>query len=835
MDSSKRPWFRLWAAVLVAMLAFVIWDAAGRIRHVGQVSSVYGVMVDPPAADPASPTGYVRGRRSLVLPVEGDDGLQWIMQTQAMFARGVARLHFVDYDNAPAGREAHWAVPFHWWLAGIAWVDHAVSGRPIGLSVERAALLAGPVLHGLLLLGLVPLVARRFGALPASLLAVGLAMAYPFNLYFAADYPDHHGMLEACGVSTVLFLLAGGSGCIRVEGEGSAPARGEPGLIAWLPVRRAARRWFVASAVAGGLGLWISAASQVPVLVGVGLGATAVAWWCRGVRPSEGWGLEPTLWRLWGIIGGVTSVAGYLIEYFPFELGWRLEVNHPLYALAWLGGGELLCRITRLLSGESSGRNRRDLQAALWAGAAVMVLPVVILLTKERTFLVASRFVWSLGTEYVGEGRSLVSSFRGMGSNLEAWGRCLPLLAIILPFLVVGRRNLSRGWKAQLVMALAPALLLFMLTVTEIRWWGVECGLLLVVLAVLLVVLQRSSTPPGTIKVWALACALLFVPGAVSAIRPAMAERPFTQNDLRHLAERDLAHWLGKRMGATPVVIASTPATTNHLIYYGGFKGLGTLYWENVEGFKHAAELFSAASPERAYELVRQYGVTHIALVSWDGFEENFVRFYRGLTSAQPTPADAFILGLLHGKGVPLWLRLIPVRLAEHEALKEQNVFLFEVTPAQLPEARAVQMTDYLMQMGRQELAGFMEPELEQSSGYFPALVMLAYFQGKTGHAQKFSATLGRILVRLPAPTGLELEDRIRLAIVLWVGGQTDLAREQYRVCLDKLDEPSLCRLTPGSLTNFLKLGAALGEEIRDPGLRRLAAELQPLYLRETP
>jgi hypothetical protein len=36
-------------------------------------------------------------------------------------------------------------------------------------------------------------------------------------------------------------------------------------------------------------------------------------------------------------------------------------------------------------------------------------------------------------------------------------------------------------------------------------------------------------------------------------------------------------------------------------------------------------------------------------------------------------------------------------------------------------------------------------------------------------------------------------------------------------------------------LTNFLKLGAALGEEIRDPGLRRLAAELQPLYLRETP
>jgi hypothetical protein len=84
-------------------LALTAGDAATRIRHTDFVSSISGAVAAPPAVDPASPTGCTLGRRRLIL-AGGEDGLQWIMQTQMMLAGGGARIHHVAYDNAPTGR-----------------------------------------------------------------------------------------------------------------------------------------------------------------------------------------------------------------------------------------------------------------------------------------------------------------------------------------------------------------------------------------------------------------------------------------------------------------------------------------------------------------------------------------------------------------------------------------------------------------------------------------------------------------------------------------------------------------------------------------------------------
>jgi hypothetical protein len=296
-----------------------------------------------------------------------------------------------------------------------------------------------------------------------------------------------------------------------------------------------------------------------------------------------------------------------------------------------------------------------------------------------------------------------------------------------------------------------------------------------------------------------------------------------------------VAHWLRLRVGRDPAVVASTPATTNHLIYYGSFRGLGTLYWENTEGFRRVAAIFAASSPDQAYALIRQYGVTHIVLVSWDDFAEDFVRFYREVPPGQPVPEDAFIPGLLRGKGVPPWLRLIPYRLPKNEALKGQTVFVFEVTPIQSPEAIAVHMVDYLMEMDRSELAGRTAPLLERYPHHLPAQVMLAYYQGKSGEADRFSITLGQILENLPQAAELDLEDRIRLATVLAVGGQRDLAREELGRCMAQLDERGLRHLPAGTLSDLLVVGETLGVEIPDANLRRLAAELLPPSMRKKP
>ncbi|HTX65197.1 MAG TPA: hypothetical protein VMD31_05470 [Opitutaceae bacterium] len=827
-------WFaqRPWLAALIVALGLAAADAGSRIRHVEFVSGLAGETVEPPAVDPASPTGYALGCRTLILPAVGADGYQWIMQTQAMLAGGGWRLHHVDYDNAPTGREAHWASLFRWWIALLAWGRHVVSGQPLGAAVEWAALRANPLLLGLLVAGLVPLVARRFGSAAASVLALGLVAAFPFNLYFAADYPDHHGILEACGMLTVLFLVAGGGGLVRVPGPPAPGLAAGAGAAAWLPTEGVARRWFAASAVAGGVGLWVSTASEVPVLVGVGLGVVWSGWLGRGAAPGAPWRCEPTLWRLWGNVGGAVSLAAYLLEYFPSHLGFRLEVNHPLYALAWVGGGELLCRLWRLGGPRGLRWSRRDAGAALVAAAAVAVLPVVILLTKDRTFLVANRFVWLLGTQYVSEGQSLARFIAHHPSGLLVWGGGVALL-LVLPVWLVLRRGAGPVWRAQAALALAPVLLFLLLTLREIRWWGLELGLLFAALAPVFAALRAGEGARRRQGWVAAGCGLLLLPGAVGVVRSALQPPDPGPGDIFRLEERDVAQWLRQRMGRDRMVVASTPVTTNHLIYFGGCQGLGTLYWENTEGFKHAAAIFAAAAPGEAHDLVRRYGVTHVVLLSWDDFAADFVRFYRELPASAPVPADAFILRLQRG-AVPPWLRPIPYALPASEVLKGQRVLIFEVTPDQSPAEAAAREADYLLEMGQNDSAAAVARQLEEYPDDLQAQVMLALVQGRTGALATYAATLGRVRGELAQAPSLEAGDRIRLALVLAAGGDMEPARGQLREVMARLDERTLRRLTTGELRDLLKLTDVLGVELPGPGLRRLAVSLYPPMLRRS-
>ena len=822
----------MWMIVLLAALGFVAVDTVIRVRRVEKISGLYGVMVDPPAVDAASPTGYTLGRRSMFYPIGGLDSLHWVMQTQAMVATDTWRLRDVDYDNAPAGREVHWASPYHWWLALLGWVDHAVTGQPVGIAVERAALYANPVLLALVLLALVPLTARRFGSSAASFLATAMVAAFPFYSFFITASTDHHGLTETCALLTVLFLLAGGGGCLRSDGAGSSgPAEGVHSPRKWLPDRGAARGWFSASAVAGGFGLWISAASQVPVLIGVGMGALLAGWVARRPAQAEGWRLEPTLWRWWGIVGGLTSLAAYLIEYFPSHMGFRLEVNHPLYALAWYGAGELLCRIIRAFEAGRVWPGPRELLATVLAAAAVVLLPVVILLTKSETFIVADRFVWLL-SNYVSEGQSLAHYLAGLPFSLAVPAKVLPLLLIIAPGWLLFRRTLPPAWRAQLAVALAPALLFLVMTLAQVRWWGICYGLMFVVAVLQFALLERSATARPARRFWRLACALVLLPGAIDAAWSLAHGSGLTPDEIHLLAERDVAQWLRLRVGGDPAVVISSPSTTTTLIYYGGMKGLGTLYWENREGLEHTAEIFAAESADQARELFRRYGVTHIVLVSWSLFTDDYVRLYLGLSPLEPLPENAFILRLLHGGGSPPWLRLIPYRLPDNEVLNGQTVLVFEVVPDQSPEVMAVRTTDCLMAVKRLTLAMRMEPVLERFPHSLAALTMLAYLQAESGEADRFATTLQRVIAGLPQAGDLELEDRIRLAVVLAMGGRTEMAGEQARRCLAGLDDRRLRRLTPDTLRDFLILAKRFELKIADPQLGRLAIELLPPVMR---
>lgn len=798
--------FQFWVtlAVLAAVTGFVLWDATVRARHVLAVTASYGVTVDNPAPAAASPTGYADGRRSLVMPLGAADTAHWIMQTQAMIATGEWRIRRVDYDNAPDGREVHWAAPFHWWLAGLAWIDHGLSGRPLGQSVERAVIYSGPLMLGLLLAGLVPFLWRRFSMLAAALVAPGLVAVYPFYLDFAAGYADHHGLVNICGLLTVLGLAAG---------TGEATAAG-------------ARRWFVFSGLAGGAGLWISAATQAPVLLGVGLGVLAAGWIARGAAVRPAWLDEPGLFRTWGLAGGGVSLAAWLVEYFPHHLGLRLEVNHPLYAAAWIGGGEVL-RVALLALRDGpralSGRDRVAGGAGL---SLVALLPVIIALTAAQTFLVADSFLWRLHSQYIAE-------FQGL-DRILARGFNWVLAALWLPMLLLApalgrmlRRGTAPAERAALALVLAPALLAWLMGWNQVRWLSLAFALTVPVVAVFF----RADEAGRTRNVflgWLAAGLLLFGPGLVKGVQRTLAAPEFTTEDIRSLAERDVAHWLRLRGGAGRVVVAATPSVTNKLVYHGGVTGVDTLYWENLAGLKRAAEFFAAPTPEAAREIAGRLGITHVVFLSWGAFESTLVRLQRGLPEAAPLPADTLAAGLLGSPVPPAWLRAVPFKLPKHPALAGEQVRIWEVTPEQPPGAAAARAANYYLELGLLDQAEELAATLVRFEDELPPMVMLAAIASRDNDREGFAAVFGRVLANLSQAPALALDEHIHLVVVLTVGRRPDLAQEQLRSAVGKVDDRSLRQLSLGTLTDLLALSDGLKVALPTPELQRLAESLLP-------
>ena len=682
----------LWVLALFAALAYAGTDSWTRLRSIWVLTQVRVADSPVPALDPTSSTGYALGQRNLILPHNGMDGFHWIMQAQLSLAGEGPRIRKVDYDNPPAGREVHWSSSFRWWLIAVAWLDHLVTGEPMPIAVESVAPFANTVLLGLFMLSLTPLVAWRLGSVPASLLVVGMVSVQPFYQLFVVGNPDHHGLAAISGLMTVLFLIGGGGGWVKSEPAapvGRSKARPVPpsALALWLPDLAAARRWFIASGVAGGAGLWVSAATVAPVLIGTGLGALgATGVLARSPRPTDAWRAEPRLWRVWGIAGAGSSLFFYVLEYFPAHLGWRLEVNHPLYALAWLGAGELLYQVCRSVRGEQRRGSRRDWLAVAFSVLAIAALPVVISLWPARTFWVSDRFLWDFHEDYIVEFRGLIRFLEPLPARTRlAQANILPLLAIPTGYAVL-RTKLAAPAKGLLTLALLPSLTTLVLPFAQVRWLGLAYGIWLAALAAIAMVLSRE--PWLLQRLWARVGAGLFVT-AVLLVAPLNNlglwlqfhwVAPTEWEEVVEIVTRDVAHRLRTSLGDAPGLVVSGPTTTTWLIYYGGFRGLGTLYWENLPGLKATAQIYSAPSQERAYEAIKKHGVTHLVIFSWDAFAREYARLSRGMRLGQEPPVDAFLLRLLGPSPPrPAWLRELPYAVPQAAGLKGHWVRIYEV------------------------------------------------------------------------------------------------------------------------------------------------------------
>jgi hypothetical protein len=228
-----------WIAFLLLSVGFLVGVARTRARRVDYVSGLAGWSVADPGSSASPAARAAAWQPRLIVPEPSSASYEWLIQTRQMFSSRELRVRHLDYENAPFGVETHAASPYRWILGAVALVDREVGGRPLGASLERAALITDPLLHALLVIAAALLVAWRFGGAAAAVVSLGLAVMFPLAGEFLAGVPDDRGVALAFAVMSVLAVLAG------VQ----ASFAGDP---------RGSQRWLFLGGVAGGVGLWIS-------------------------------------------------------------------------------------------------------------------------------------------------------------------------------------------------------------------------------------------------------------------------------------------------------------------------------------------------------------------------------------------------------------------------------------------------------------------------------------------------------------------------------------------------------------------------------------------------
>jgi tetratricopeptide (TPR) repeat protein len=684
---------------LLLALGFIATQAVHRIEYFRGATA----LAKPPPELAAIPGVQPR---EVILPISSVDSCWWIFHTEAMLRSGDWRVRSTDRDNAPLGREVHWSSGFMWFLAFLAWLIHLASGLTTLAAVQHAALIAGPLLFAAFVLGFAWLAARRWGGAVGGFLALGLATLGPLDSFFCAGEADHHGIVSCFALGCVLAAIAAGGGRARRDGLPAAPH-------ALVPDRAAARRWMMLSGLLGAAGLWVSAATVVPALAGIALGALFAAWKARQNPDDTETEASPELWRLWGAAGALGSLGFYLLEYAPDHFGWRLEVNHPLYALAWWGGGELLARACGWIQRRSFAPTPRD---RVLVGAAALVallaLPLTVNIGGARVFTISDSFLWNLHEGYILEFRTLFKMLSSAAwpqyfTALSAW----LLLAVPAAWLLL-RRPDSRGQSAPLALALGAALPLTALSLLQLRWLGVSQTLWLALAVTCLVRWRLASPRPA--KAVNIAAALLLLLGlgafpAVSIPRWGHASGVGAEEAVS-VVMRDVAWKLRIAAGPKPLNIVSGPTTTTNLAFYGDTRGVGTLYWENIAGLKTVGAIYGAKSEQEALELCRKHEVTHIVIFSWDAFAQPYARLHHGRPVDANTD-DCFVSSLLNTRSIPLWLRPLAYKMLPELAQAGQWVQIFEVRPEQTQAEAFFHLGRYLSatDLGDQALNAFIQ------------------------------------------------------------------------------------------------------------------------------
>jgi tetratricopeptide (TPR) repeat protein len=659
---TRSEWFILGCAWGLAAVLLYLHSAAYRV-YVDRLDAI-----------------ALRGGTTAATPMQricpDADAQMWARNAIALSRGEGPQLRSTHADNAPLGREVHWDSGLAWLIAGAGWLEHVLTGVSWPNGIERAlSWLNLPLMLGFVVF--LSAAAMRWAGVGAGVFTT-FAMIGNEDFYsgFSPNFVDHHGVLSSMIVGLVLGAAFMGGG---FHAAADSAARLLPRSV------RAVRRAAAFSAGCGAIGMWVSAPTLIPAIAMVGLAGLAAIFWFSGSVSAGETQLDPGAWRVWGAVGASLSLAFYLLEYAPHHLGFRLEVNHPFYAAAWWGGGELIAQLAEWRLGRRAGRT--PTVAAAVAAGAILLAPATIAIGGTSVFVVFDPFVAQL-SQYVAEGFSTAKAVALYGPE-RLWGE-VPMTLAALGLGVVAWRRCRSASRAIVTIALGAALPFTAMAAAQIRWWpsaaAAQIALMVVAFAALA---DLRSKWIGRGVAFAAIVGLGVYPMVARISRQFADNRrgAIDRMDAVQPLYRDIAAVLRASQPQGDIVVLASPNASASIGYYGQFQTIGTLYWENLAGTKAAAAMLAAQSADQARRLMRERGVTHVVLLS----EEHFLAEYFALLHPD---ADAtawqksFGVALLTGRDVPLWLEPIPYDVPSDSFAHPQRIALYR-TRFNAPAAEA--------------------------------------------------------------------------------------------------------------------------------------------------
>ncbi len=612
MNPMRAPlWFQLGLLLALAWVLFsvVFWDIQSRRLDASLI---------PVAPEVAVPNA---GRRLWL----DNDSAYWLIHVRDMIEKGRWRIRHTMSDNAPYGRPVHWSQSLSWLILAGGTIRRFFTGQPLFAAAEDAAVWINPVLHLAFMSAATLAIHRRRGPVAALILA-GILLTQPdLDSCFQPLRPDHQSLLVVFIIGSLFCLWARGPGRMTSALRTGVPARWKPSVFEsnaaselHPPIEGSAcrRQLWILSGILSGLALWIGATVSLIVWTPI---------LCVVIFHRLAWGgradlSEPVGWRAWGWSTGLTAILFYLVEYAPFRVIPRWEVNHPLYALSFILWGEALCRAA---TPDGVVRRRRFVAMALALGALLppalpLLLPAGYHAMRDPLMLRFHRDIYEFG---------------GIAGFLRRKPAEMVVLHFgLLPFVVLAA--VARGFRraaseADRHLAIAGWLAVFfgLLSLFQIRWLPYFAGSAAIVASGFAARAGHTAVTAGprckfvaSIGHRAVVIALLLHP-LLFAIPAAWRMRQIVAGDIvrptlvRAALFKRLALKLREAIDTTTPIFMTEPDAAAALYYHARIPTIASYYWENDDGLRAWCAFFGDETGEDAARIAARRGITH-AMVS---------------------------------------------------------------------------------------------------------------------------------------------------------------------------------------------------------------------------